>query len=56
MWGVKASIPGTLIDERENCSGGTSHCEGFHEEDFERRLLYWRTRKLRCSRDMQNVL
>jgi len=41
----------------EECSsGGASLCEGFHEGGLEGGLLYWGTRKMRFSRDMQNVL
>jgi hypothetical protein len=41
---------------KEGSSGGASLCEGFHEEDLERRLLYWETQKMRFLRVMQNAL
>jgi hypothetical protein len=32
---------------KEGSSSGASLCEGFHEGDFEERLLYWGTRNMR---------
>jgi len=36
---------------KEGSSGGASLCEGFHEGDLERGLLYWGTQKMRFMRD-----
>ena len=41
---------------KEGSSGGAPLCEGFHEGDFEGRLLYWGNRKLRFVKGMQNAL
>jgi hypothetical protein len=40
----------------EDCSGGASLCEGFHERDLVGGLLYWGTRKMRFLRDTRNTL
>jgi len=41
---------------KEGSRGGASLCEGFHEGDLGRGLLYWGTQKMRFLRDMQNAL
>jgi hypothetical protein len=41
---------------KEGSSGGASLCEGFHQGDLERGLLYWGNQKMRFLRDMQNAL
>jgi hypothetical protein len=55
--GRASRIQGTLTDEwRRALVVGASLCEGFHEGDFERGLLYWGPRNMRFLRDMQNAL